>query len=180
MEHYPIVFHKVFHEITFEFYVTLCYDKEKLLMRWAMKKILLGISQIIVFLALYEIVLTVFSYGLSYIYYFILQIPILKYWFAMTTVHDTITYTFLPIASGLGIVCLFNLIYRKYRVQLVPALCIFAVISYAVINTLINTIITYGLISWDTANSIWYDVILCGILFFGIYSKIDTKKVIVE
>lgn len=142
-----------------------------------MKKVLLGALQVFVFMALYEVILYFITFVISFAVFYIADIPVIGFIFTIRYITDTILYSLAPLASGALIITVFSLIFKN--IYLGSALTIYAIVSYAIISQLISIISEYGLISWDTANTIWYDIILCAFIGYGVWSLTSyniTKK----
>lgn len=138
-----------------------------------MKKILIGFLQVISFMIIYDVVLYFCTFFLTFIYELLLNVPIINNWLSIIYVYESTFYTFLPIMCGSLIITIISFIFKKTGIYLGSAIIIFMLLSFSIISQLISTISTYGIISWDTANIVWYDIILCVILTLGIISSLN-------
>ena len=132
-----------------------------------MKKILIGISQIVVFWITYEIVAAIASLLLGLIFGFLFNLNFFQTRFFMN-ISETISYTFTPIIIASILSFIMRKLYRKTKLFIVPCIINFMILAWMLIDNLISVISQYGLISWSFANQIWYDVIFCFCLFVGL------------
>lgn len=141
-----------------------------------MKKILVAISQIVVFWITYEVIATLVSFVLGIVFGIAFNMRFFQsnFWLRIS---ETITYTFTPIIIASVVVFIMRKLYFKTKLLLVPTIINLMILAWMLIDHLITIISQYGLLSWDFANQIWYDVIFCYALFTGliellpIYSK---------
>ena len=143
-----------------------------------MKKILIGISQIVVFWLTYEIVAAIASLLLGLIFGFLFNLNFFQTRFFMN-ISETISYTFTPIIIASILSFIMRKLYRKTKLFIVPCIINFMILAWMLIDNLISVISQYGLISWSFANQIWYDVIFCYALFTGLIEllPIDQNKI---
>ena len=125
-----------------------------------MNRILIGISQIVVFWLTYEIVAAIASLLLGLIFGFLFNLNFFQTRFFMN-ISETISYTFTPIIIASILSFIMRKLYRKTKLFILPCIINFMILAWMLIDNLISVISQYGLISWSFANQIWYDVIFC-------------------
>ena len=140
------------------------------------KKFLLGLLQVISFLVIYESILWITTYLYAIIINVVKLIPIIGLYITETRAKETLLYTIIPLISSIIIVNLMKFIWKKTGVYLLSAILIFMIVSFCVISALLNIINNHGIVSWDTVNAIWYYVILCAIIFIGIFKMVTIKS----
>ena len=143
-----------------------------------MKKILIGISQIVVFWVTYEVIATLLSFALGIVFGVAFNMRFFQsnFWLRIS---ETITYTFTPVIIASAVVFIMRKLYFKTKLLLVPTIINLMILAWMLIDHLITIISQYGLLSWDFANQIWYDVIFCYALFTGLIEllPIDQNKI---
>jgi len=138
------------------------------------KKIGLGILQLVVYCIVYEVVVWVVYFLGIMLAYIVNALPILKIFFT-NSVIEGILYSFCPIISGIIIVLLMGLIFQKTLLYIVPTIIMIAILFFTNISHIISAAYTYGIVSWGFANAAWSSVILSVIVAFGLFSLTGYK-----
>ena len=133
-----------------------------------------AVLQTVVFVVVYEICAFVIGTLVELLLVAIADVPILSW--LLSGVGETLLFTFTPIAIAFAVISIYLLLFKKYYINLISAIVIGMFLSFAVVSQLIEVIATNGLITWRTGNQIWFDIILCGLIFMFLFSRIDLKK----
>lgn len=134
-----------------------------------MRKFFRSLLQIVLLFILYEISYFVYYFIISFIMAIITKVQILHIIFGSRIV-ETIIYTILPIAVAVTTCGITNTIFKK-GIMLSSIIVFFILLSYAHINNIVLATTTYGIVSWEVANSIWASVIL----FFVTYKMLSNN-----
>ena len=133
-----------------------------------------AILQVVVFVLSYEICAFIMSqllYGLA-----ALADNYKIFAFLLNGFGEMVVFTFIPAIVAMVVIVVFQLFFKKYYINNISAVICAMILSYIVISQLVSYISYNGLFSWTTVNYIWFDIILCGILFMFMYSKTDLKR----
>lgn len=134
----------------------------------------MAVLQVIVFVALYEVISYLVGILVGFGFSIIASVPILSG--LLSSLGQGITYTILPLIIVFCVCGSFIFIFKKYYFHLISAIICGMLLSYVVISNLLDVIASNGLISWETANQVWFDVILCAGFFLTLISRIDIKN----
>jgi len=140
-----------------------------------MKKILITILQVICFIFSYEILATIYYFICDILLKIIEKLPkfiviIFSNYFA-----EAIFYTFVPFLFGVILVMIMGFIFKKYLLNIFSY---FAILTYSVylhVSNIVQVISDKGIVTWNTANSIWSAVIFVGITSYLLLEMCDFK-----
>ena len=125
--------------------------------------------QFFVFVVTYIVIVSILASIASFLYdllisiensYRIFNILYLK------NIAETILYTFYPFMSAVIIIFIMKCIFKD-RIYDGSIVAIFSIVGLDIIFQMYIAISVYGVISWDTANVLWKNIILCCSLWFG-------------
>lgn len=133
-----------------------------------------AILQVVVFVVVYEICALVIGNLIELLLLAVVEIPILAW--LLTGVGESLLFTLTPIAIAFVVISVYLLLFKKYYISIVGAVIIGMLLSFTVVSQLIEVVSINGLISWRVANQIWFDIIICGLIFMFLFSRIDLKK----
>ena len=134
-----------------------------------MKRVLIGILQLITYCIVYEVIIWIVYFVGSLLYSIIAALPVLKIFFT-NSVMEGVIYSLCPIISGIAIVYIMGLLFRKTLLFLAPTIIMIAILFFTNISTIVSSAYTYGIISWGFANAAWSSIILSIIVAFGLFS----------
>ena len=133
--------------------------------------VLLSVLQLLTFIAAYIIIYFILGLIFFTIANFISGIPFLKYFLRAFPVHETISYTLLPILSAALIYEANSFIYKKYYFNLISTALFFMFLSWLMVDHIIDTAANYGVFTWSFANWLWSDALLVVIIFVMFFKR---------
>ena len=104
-----------------------------------MKKILIGISQIVVFWITYEVIATLVGFVLGIIFEVAFNMRFFFFFFWLR-ISETITYTFTPIIIASAVVFIMRKLYFRTKLLLVPTIINLMILAWMLIDHLITII----------------------------------------
>lgn len=131
----------------------------------------IAILQVIVYIILYELLALAIGFIAELIVTLLSYIPVIGKLVFGSHVVETVKYSFTPIAIGIAVISLMGLIFKKYLYNAVALVIIIMYMSYTIISHLIYVAGEHGVISWDFGNQVWFDIILCAIVFSALYVR---------
>ena len=131
----------------------------------------MAILQVIVYIILYELLALAIGFIAELIVTLLSYIPVIGKLVFGSHVVETVKYSITPIAIGIAVISLMGLIFKKYLYNAVALVIIIMYMSYTIISHLIYVAGEYGVISWDFGNQVWFDIILCAIIFSALYVR---------
>jgi len=137
---------------------------------------IISILQLFVFIISFLVIYGVIVFVAFLLSELIKQLPIINiinYWFPMS---DSILFTFAPIISAFSIHSFCNLLFKKYYFNTISTIIFFALVSWLMVDHIIRMVMKYGLISWDSLNWIWSDVILMAVIFCMFYARTELSN----
>lgn len=129
-----------------------------------MKKIMIIISQILIFIFIYEISSNLFSQVIIMLFKKLIDIPLINIY--SSYFFDGTYYTIMPICIAILITVVFMLLYKKIGIYIQSVCAILIYLIYVIISTFVSVVLSSGIISWKTINYIWY----CAVFLFSLYN----------
>ena len=128
------------------------------------------ILQVIAYVVIYEILAYLIGFLMSVVLFLLDKLPklITAFW---PHWDEFFSYTFTPLLLGFAVSELCSIIFKKYYFGKISTILCFMVTSYTVVSQLISVIAENGLINWAVGQQIWFDIILCGLLFSFLYNR---------
>lgn len=139
-----------------------------------MKKVLITVVEIITFVVIYEIFAFIVNILFGLMYSLFTKFPTL-YAIINVRIWDGIIYSLIPIFMAISIIILMGFLFKKVRITIISFILIEIFLIYICVSDIINTIFANGLLSWNTANVIWSDLLIIFIISFGIIELSDVK-----
>lgn len=139
-----------------------------------MKKTLIGIFQIVIFIICYYLIIIAFDFIFNLLVEILIQIPILQI-LVTGLMLETIRYVIIPFVSATLMVIIEKFVTSKTLLYFPCYIIIMVVCIYLNVNMIVSTIFQFGLISWNFANILCYAVILCGVIGYGLFQQTDFK-----
>lgn len=129
------------------------------------------ILQVIVFIALYEVIALAVGFVAELLVNLLSYIPLIGTLIFGSYFGETLMYSITPIVIGIAVISIMGLIFKKYLYSAIALVLIIMYLSYTVISHLIYIGGEHGVISWNFANQVWFDIILCAIIFSALYVR---------
>ena len=139
-----------------------------------MKRIGVILLHIIVFWLSYEIIGVVVRIIGGFLYEKIFSRSFFN-GFLTGNIRDFIYYTLTPAIMGQFVVFVTGKLHKKIKMPIAAFIVNACIMSWVIISHLISIITRNGLFSWDTVNQVWFDAILCGIIFWNHWNMIKGK-----
>lgn len=123
-----------------------------------MKKLLLGIAQILCFGIIYMIIANLLAVAIALITAIVQKYSIFRFQ-AILLIYETITQTILPVIAGIAISSLMLTIFRG-KINIWSFVVVAVTYLYGAINNILMHIKEYGLLTMDTGVAVWISVLL--------------------